>query len=203
MQLFSIKPISEYGKLQKLLSRTIRTKDIQNYYEEIKQIAYSIQTGATTAKVILTRLGLYARKNKVVQALSELGKIEKKIFLLDYAINEDLRRTITRMLNHGELINELARELFIGQNGKFMESDIEKQFQSALNIIIDAISLWNTVYLQKAYDYCLKKQPEIKKYVAYTSPIVWNHINLLGEYKTDLSPKISGLRDLNLDNYFS
>ncbi|WDA67352.1 Tn3 family transposase (plasmid) [Lactococcus lactis] len=56
----------------------MRTKDIQNYYEEIKQIAYSIQTGATTAKVILTRLGSYARKNKVVQALSELGKIEKQ-----------------------------------------------------------------------------------------------------------------------------
>lgn len=205
MQLFSIKPISEYSKLQKLLSRTIRTKDIQNYYEEIKQIAYSIQTGATTAKVILTRLGSYARKNKVVQALSELGKIEKTIFLLDYAINEDLRRTITRMLNRGELINELARELFIGQHGKFMESDIEKQLQSAsaLNIIIDAISLWNTVYLQKAYDYYLKKQPEIKKYMPYTSPIVWNHINLLGEYKIDLSPKLSGLRDLDLDNYFS
>lgn len=65
------------------------------------------------------------------------------------------------------------------------------------------MSLWNTVYLQKAYDYYLKKQSEIKKYVAYTSPIVWNHINLLGEYKIDLSPKLSGLRDLNLDNYFS
>lgn len=205
MQLFSIKPISEYDKLQKLLSRSIRTKDIQNYYAEIKQIAYSIQTGTTTATIILTRLGSYARKNKVVQALSELGKIEKTIFLLDYAINEDLRRTITQMLNRGELINELARELFIGQHGKFMESDIEKQLQSAsaLNIIIDAISLWNTVYLQKAYDHYVKEQPGIKNYMPYTSPIIWNHINLLGEYKIDLSSKLSSLRDLNLENYFS
>ncbi|WP_268890183.1 Tn3 family transposase [Enterococcus mundtii] len=149
MQLFSIKPISEYKKLQNLLARPIRTKDIQEHYTDIKQLAYSIQTGKTTAKVILHRLGSYARKNKVVQGLNELGKIEKTIFLLDYAIDEDLRRLITRMLNRGELINDLARELFSGQHGKFMERDIEKQLQSAsaLNTIINAISLWNTVYL--------------------------------------------------------
>lgn len=203
MQLFSIKPISEYKKLQNLLARTVRTKDIQAHYEEIKQIVYSIQTGKTTAKVILNRLGSYARKNKVVQALNELGKIEKTIFLLEYAIDEDLRRRITRMLNRGELINDLARELFSGQHGKFMERDIKKQLQSAsaLNIIINAISLWNTVYLQKAYDYYVKEEPKIEKYMPYTSPIIWNHINLLGEYNIDLLSKPDKLRGLNLENY--
>ncbi|WP_445450126.1 Tn3 family transposase [Enterococcus faecalis] len=203
MQLFSIKPISEYKKVQSLLTRTVRTKDIQEYYGEIKQIVYSIQTGKTTAKVILNRLGSYARKNKVVQALNELGKIEKTIFLLEYAIDEDLRRKITRMLNRGELINDLARELFSGQHGKFMERDIEKQLQSAsaLNIIINAISLWNTVYLQKAYDHYVKEQPKIEKYMTYTSPIIWNHINLLGEYKIDLLSKPNKLRSLNTENY--
>ncbi len=35
--------------------------------------------------------------------MSELGKIEKTIFLLEYAINEDLRKVITQMLNRREL----------------------------------------------------------------------------------------------------
>lgn len=203
MQLFSIKPISEYKKLQNLLARPIRTKDIQEHYTDIKQLAYSIQTGKTTAKVILHRLGSYARKNKVVRGLNELGKIEKTIFLLDYAIDEDLRRLITRMLNRGELINDLARELFSGQHGKFMERDIEKQLQSAsaLNIIINAISLWNTVYLQKAYDHYSQINPEIDKYMPYTSPIIWNHINLLGEYKIDLLSNPYKLRNLNTENH--
>ena len=176
--------------MQPLSKRAVNLNVIEKHYDEIKQIAYSIQTRKTSAKIILNKLGSYARKNKVAQALSELGKIEKTIFLLEYAINEDLRKVITQMLNRGELINDLARELFNGQRGKFMEKDFEKQLQSAsaLNILINAISLWNTVYLQQAYNYCKNSEPEITKYLEYTAPIIWRHINLLGEYKIDLTP---------------
>ncbi|MBP1044262.1 hypothetical protein I6N95_24955 [Vagococcus sp. BWB3-3] len=40
-------------------------------------------------------------------------------------------RLVTRMLNQEELINDLARELFLGQHGKFLQRDIEKQLHSA------------------------------------------------------------------------
>lgn len=50
-----------------------------------------------------------------------LEKLRKQFFLLDYAIDEDLRRLITRMVNRGELINALVRKLFSGQHWKFME----------------------------------------------------------------------------------
>ena len=58
------------------------------------------------------------------------------------------------------MINDLSRELFNGQRSKFMEKDVKKQLQSAsaLNILINALSLWNTVYLQKAYDYCKERK---------------------------------------------
>lgn len=119
--------------------------------------------------------------------------------MLEYAINEDLRKVITQMLNRGELINDLARELFSGQRGKFMDKYFEKQLQnaSALNILINAISLWNTVYFQKSYDYCNNSDPEITNYLEYTSPIIWRHINLLGEYKIDLTTLPEELRELN------
>ena len=135
----------------------------------------------------------------MVQALSKLGKIEKAIFLLEYAINENLQKVITQMLNRGELINDLARELFSGQRGKFMKKDFEKQLQSAsaLNTLINAISLWNTVYLQKTYDYCKTSDPEVTNYLEYTPPINWRHIYLLGEYKIDLITLPEELRELN------
>lgn len=59
------------------------------------------------------------------------------------------------------------------------------------------ISFWNTVYLQKAYDYCKNSDPEITNYLEYTSPIIWRHINLLGEYKIDLTTLPEELRELN------
>ncbi len=46
-----------------------------------------------------------------------------------------------------------------------MERDIRRQLQSAsaLNVLINAISIWNAVYLQAAYNYLVKIDPEVTK----------------------------------------
>lgn len=43
----------------------------------------------------------------------------------------------------------LARAVFFGKQGELCERDLQDQLQraSALNILINAISIWNTVYL--------------------------------------------------------
>ncbi|WP_153944893.1 Tn3 family transposase, partial [Acinetobacter baumannii] len=57
-----------------------------------------------------------------------------------------------RGLNKGEAMNALARAIFFGKHGEFRERALQDQLQraSALNILINAISVWNTVYLDKA-----------------------------------------------------
>lgn len=92
------------------------------------------------------KLGSYARQNKLATALREMGRIEKTIFILDYISNEALRRRIQRGLNKGEAMNALARALFFRKRG-FQD---QLQRASALNILINAISIWNTVYLTEA-----------------------------------------------------
>ncbi|BDP61618.1 hypothetical protein EfmJHP38_25560 [Enterococcus faecium] len=69
------------------------------------------------------------------------------IYLL--VLIQKLFQTRLRRLNKTEAINALARELFFGRRGKFMERDIRRQLQSAsaLNVLINAISIWNAVYL--------------------------------------------------------
>ncbi len=101
---------------------------------------------------MMGKLGSYARQNKMAQALREMGKIEKTIFLLDYISDDTLRRRVQRGLNKGELMNALARAVFFGKHGEFREHALEDQLQhaSALNIIINVICVWNTVYLEKA-----------------------------------------------------
>lgn len=49
-------------------------------------------------------------------------------------------------------MNALARAIFFGKHGELRERALQDQLQraSALNIIINAISIWNTVYLTKA-----------------------------------------------------
>ncbi|MEG0679018.1 MAG: Tn3 family transposase [Carnobacterium sp.] len=201
-QLFSIKPSSEYPDLSGSINSRINVKIIEENYEEIKRIAYSIQTGKVSSSLILGKLGSYARKNKVATALRELGRIEKSIFMIRYVTDDQLRRKITHGLNKTEAVNALARELFFGRRGKFMERDIRRQLQSAsaLNVLINAISIWNTVYLQEAYNYLVKIDPQVTKYMRHISPINWEHITFLGEYKFDLLSIPKHLRKLNIKN---
>ena len=122
--------------------------------------------------------------------------------MIDYITDSELRRRITHGLNKTEAINALARELFFGRRGKFMERDIRRQLQSAstLNVLINAISIWNAVYLQAAYNYLVKIDPEVTKYMKHVSPINWEHITFLGEYKFDLLSIPKHLRELNIKN---
>ncbi len=80
-----------------------------------------------------------------------MGRIEKTIFTLDYISSKSMRRKIQKGLNKGEATNALARAIFFGKRGEFRERALQDQLQraSALNIIINAISVWNTVYMEK------------------------------------------------------
>ncbi|MCG9968763.1 transposase [Pelotomaculum terephthalicicum JT] len=116
-----------------------------------------------------------------------MGCIEKTIFILDYISSEAMRRRIQKGLNKGEAMNALARAIFFGKQGDFRERALQDQLQraSALNILINAISIWNTVYLTEATKQ-LKTDERVKELLPHVSPLAWEHINFLGEYTFDL-----------------
>ncbi|EJW14381.1 transposase [Paenibacillus alvei DSM 29] len=146
------------------------------------------------------KLGSYARQNRLATALREMGRIEKTIFILDYISSEALRRKINRGLNKGEAMNALARAIFFGKHGELRERALQDQLQraSALNILINAISVWNTVYLTQATEYRKSHKQLNEELLKHISPLGWEHINFLGEYKFDLKQiaALKGLRPL-------
>ena len=77
---------------------------------------------------------------------------------------------------------------FFGKRGEFRERGIQDQLQraSALNILINAISVWNTVYLSQATKEFKKPDALKEELLPHIYPLGWEHINLLGEYKFDL-----------------
>lgn len=97
-------------------------------------------------------------------------------------------------------MNALARAIFFGKHGELRERALQDQLQraSALNIIINAISVWNTVYLTQAIEYRRANNQLNEDMLKHISPLGWEHINFLGEYKFDLKQIISqnGLRPL-------
>jgi Tn3 transposase DDE domain len=62
---------------------------------------------------------------------------------------------------------------------------------SGLNLLVAAIILWNTTYLQRAVDH-LRNQGyhPASGDMAHLSPLGWEHINLTGDYHWDTSPTL-------------
>ncbi|MCY9758311.1 Tn3 family transposase [Paenibacillus alvei] len=199
-KLYTIGKPSDFPKLEKLLRGQINTKIIQENYDDVLRLAHSIREGTVSASLIMGKLGSYARQNRLATALREMGRIEKTIFILDYISSEALRRKINRGLNKGEAMNALARAIFFGKHGELRERALQDQLQraSALNILINAISVWNTVYLTQATEYRKSHKQLNEELLKHISPLGWEHINFLGEYKFDLKQiaALKGLRPL-------
>lgn len=56
---------------------------------------------------------------------------------------------------------------------------------STLTILMDCITIWNTVYLSKAVDYLRDRNELNDEFLAFVSPLNWEHINLYGHYSFD------------------
>lgn len=186
-KLYTISPPSDFPNIKGLLRGKINTNIIKENYDDVLRLAHSIREGRVSGSLIMGKLGSYARQNKIATALREIGRIEKTIFILDYITNETLRRRIHRGLNKGEAMNGLARALFFGKRGEFRERGLQDQLQraSALNILINAISVWNTVYLSEATKEFKNTNNLKEELLPHISSLGWEHINFLGEYKFD------------------
>jgi len=194
---------NKYPKLKDLITGTINKELIRENYDSIMRLAHSIYEEKVSSAVILGKLGSYARKNSVANALKEMGKIEKTIFILEYTLDLDLRKRIQCGLNKGEAMNNLARNVFFGKKGNMWEHELQAQFQtsSCLNILLDSIVLWNTKYLLKAWKHYKNENPNADEtLLKHVSPLNWEHINFLGNYSFDFETKYEedNLRELNI-----
>ena len=190
VKLFTLNKCDKFSNLDGILKGKINEKIIKDNYDEVLRLASSIKEGTVTSSLIISKLASYSRQNSLAAALREMGKIEKTIFILDYISSEELRRKIQKGLNKGEAMNGLARAIFFGKQGELRERTMQSQLQkaSALNLIINAINIWNTLYLEKAINY----KESIGEYINYNlishiSPLGWEHINMLGEYTFNLN----------------
>src|SRR5437588_9393347 len=87
-------------------------------------------------------LSAYSRQNQVARALTEMGKLERTAYLLEYFRDEALRRRVLIGLNKGESLHALARQLFFGRLGELRDRAFEDQMHraSCLHLLMAAIA---------------------------------------------------------------
>lgn len=176
-----------------LVAGAINVRVLSDQWFALLRLALSIKKGTVTASVILRKLAAYPQQNSLALALRELGKLERTFFTLQWLQDPDLRRRSHVGLNKGEQHNALRRAVFFHRLGEIRDRSYENQSHraSGLNLLVAAIILWNTTYLQRAVDHLRDQgQPPTPGDLAHLSPLGWEHINLTGDYHWETSPTL-------------
>jgi TnpA family transposase len=201
-RLYSFDKPSTYPSLEPLIAGRISVGLIRAHWDDILRIAASIRNGLVPASVILRQLAAFPRQNGVAAALRELGRLARTLFTLDWLADPELRRQTNQELNKGESRNSLARAVFLHRLGEIRDRTYENQQHraSGLNLLVTAIILWNTRYLEHAIA-ALRTVEDVPDHrLAHLSPLGWEHVNLTGDYiwntAADLTENHGGLRPL-------
>lgn len=174
-----------YPALVGFLGEKINTKLILAQWQEFLRLATSIKLGTVTASLILRKLASYPRQNGLARALREIGRIERTLFILEWLTDPALRRRVTVGLNKGEAKNSLARAVCLNRLGEIQDHTFELQRHraSGLNLVVAAIILWNTVYIERVVKTFHQSGRSIdESLLSHVAPVHWNHINLTGDY---------------------
>ena len=158
---------------------------IAAHWDDVLRLGASIRASTVTASAMLKKLSAYPRQNGLAVALREIGRIERTLFTLEWLKNVDLRRRTNAGLNKGEARNALARAVFFYRLGEMRDRSFESQAYraSGLNLLVAAIILWNTVYLERAFAELGRQGRDVRLELAkHVSPLGWEHIGLTGDY---------------------
>ena len=194
---------ADYGPLNDVARGYINTQRVAQHWDDMLRIAGSLKLGTVRASELIRSLLKSERPSGLAQAIMEIGRIDKTLYLLNYIDDEDYRRRILNQLNRGEGRHSVARTICYGQRGEIRKRYREGQEDQlgALGLVTNAVILWNTVYMQAALEHIQVQQSgEIKEDdVARLSPLIHEHVNVLGRYSFTLTEKIENgqLRPLN------
>jgi len=116
-----IDPAADYGVLNGLARHKIHTDVIARNWDDLLRVAGSLKLCTVRASDLIRTLQLGSRPSSIARAISEVGRIAKTLYLLNYLDDPIYRRRILTQLNRGEARHDLARVVFHGQRGELRQ----------------------------------------------------------------------------------
>lgn len=117
-------------------------------------------SGKDTQRPELERLLAFVREGDTV-VVHSMDRLARNL--------DDLRRLVQKLTQRGEIRDRSFEN--------------QRYRASGLNLVVAAIVLWNTVYLERAVQALRDAGKDIdERLLPHLSPLGWEHINLTGDY---------------------
>lgn len=189
---YSGKP-DAYKNLQLILTRPINWELIRQQYDQMIKYATAIRLGTAETESILRRFTRENLKHPTYQALLELGKVVRTIFLCNYLRMKELRRDIQKGLNVIELWNGINDFILFGKGGDFATNRKENQELTmlSLHLLQNCLVYINTLMIQEALSDPSLMKSMTREDLRGLTPLIFNHINPYGLFPLDMDSRIS------------
>ena len=178
-----------YKHIDRLLTQVVDWDLIERYWQDMMQVVLSIQAGKVLPSMLLQKLGVYSRKNHLYQAFSEVGRVERTIFLLesmsDPAMRQHVRAETTKVESYNNFTDWLAFGGPVLRSGDPVEPEKRIKYR---DLVANAVMLHNVVDMTNAL-HDLQREgvcitPEL---VARFSPYLTEHLKRFGQYLIDMN----------------
>lgn len=177
--------------IDKLFTETVNWDLIETHWEDMMQVALSIQAGKVLPSMLLRKLGTRSRKNKLYLAFREVGRVERTLFLMQYISDPKFRREIQSETTKIESFNSFLDWISFG--GPIVkDGDPEEQEKQLkyMNLVANAIMLSNVVDLTNVINQMIQEGKRVTpKLISKLSPYMRQHIRRFGQYTLDMDEK--------------
>lgn len=187
-QLYRIDKNADYGVFDPLLTKSADLYIIQEQWDEMIRVAFSLLNRTVPAHLIVQRLTASYPSDRLSKAFTNLGRIIKTQYILCYLTDRDLRHSVQRQLNKGEYRHKLPRWIFFAGQGEFMTGDYEEIMNKAscLSLVSNAILYWNTVKIQAIVTDMRQRGEDISnEALSHISLLPYKHVLPNGTYFID------------------
>lgn len=183
----------QFPNLAAALTRPIRWDIISEQYDQMIRYATAIRTGTATTEAILRRFTKANSIHPTYQAMIEVGRAQKTVFVARYLRDRKLQREINEGLNVVESWNRGNSILYYGKGGDISTNRREEQELSVLclRVLQAALVYINTLMLQDVLSdptWQTRMTPADHRGL---TPLFWTHIAPYGEVRLNMAQRLN------------
>jgi len=179
---------TKYRHIDRLFTEVVDWKLIRDHWQDLMQVAISIQAGRIASPMLLRKLSHEGRHNRLFAAARELGRVLRTVYLLRWISSKEMRQEVSATTNKIESYHAFTKWLDFGGD-VITENDPNEQQKRVryIDLVASAVILQNTVdmmrVLQELY---AAGEPISVADVEYLSPYMTYGVKRFGNYHLDL-----------------